>query len=262
VLLGLAAAIKGPPLIFAAYLIWRCRWSAAAVMLIVAVGVGFIPDLIGSPPDGGTWLQYSWTRIVVPSQQLTMPAGTWFSAVIYNQSLNAAMQRWFGATVEPRTLKLATYSIMLLMLAVSLAASMRGQGIGPRSPMDAPLPSQTALELAATMLLALIFSPMTGLAHYGVLILPAFCLARLALIGNRRWALATVLAVLAIALAAGKDLVGSTAYTAAMWAGAPFIGLVILWLGCIVATACGQGLAVLPSLSRSLLPWWPRRQPG
>jgi len=52
--IGLAAAFKATPLLFAPYLLWRRQWRAAAWLVIVSIGVNLLPNTVHSPPgDSG-----------------------------------------------------------------------------------------------------------------------------------------------------------------------------------------------------------------
>ncbi len=65
-LVVMAAAMKGPPLLFALYLLTARRYRAATALLLAFAAVNLLPDIIVTPADhtprGLTWL----TRIVGP----------------------------------------------------------------------------------------------------------------------------------------------------------------------------------------------------
>jgi hypothetical protein len=97
------------------------------------------------------------------------------------------------------------------------------------------LPPSTAVEYAVVVCLMLLLSPMSSSAHFNILVLPGFCLARLALVTRDRmlWG-AAALAGLLFALT-NKDLVRETIYTVLVWGGSTTIGTLLLWWGCVFA---------------------------
>ncbi|MFO0843964.1 MAG: glycosyltransferase family 87 protein [Gemmataceae bacterium] len=108
--LGLAAGIKCTPLLFAAYLGWRRRWLAAALVPAVAVGVNFLPDLThprpGAPPRLGEWVG----RYLEPMAQSEHDLGRWYTKINFNHSLAGLTNRLLvwrpdsrGATCCPRS---------------------------------------------------------------------------------------------------------------------------------------------------------------
>lgn len=244
VLIGVAAAFKGPPLLFAAYCLFRRRWTAAVAIVAAAAGANLLPDLVSASPAGGTWLTAWFFNFVIPTQ-VHAELGTWGSDPLFNQSLGGTMQRlfnfipkWTGnnlmiapglSSVDPKTLKAAGYFLMLSMLAVSMAASVKGRTFTQDKP-HAP----TVLEFAAVMALMVLLSPMSSVAHFGPLMLAAFCLARTGVAQGRRLSLALVILATLLALTANKDLVGATIYTAALWAGTLAASALVLWAGCVI----------------------------
>lgn len=256
VLIGLAAAVKGPPLLFAAYCVFRRRWIAAAAIVVTAIGANLLPDLVRASPAGGTWLTAWLVNFVIPTQ-VHAEVGTWGSALLYNQSLGGTMQRLFNsipqwtsggftlapsAQVDAKTLKAAVYASMLAMLAVSMAASLKGRG----SAADKPgRPNQTVFEFAAVMALMPLFSPMSSVAHFGPLILAAFCLARMGVAEGHRLSLALVMVATLLALTANKDLVGGALYNLALWVGAVGASALVLWAGCLIEVWRGAGRRIL-----------------
>lgn len=254
ILIGLAAAFKGPPLLFAAYLLFRRRWLGAGLVVAVAFGANLLPDLVASPPEGGLWLQAWLRRIVLPTQQLAVPLGQWGSELIYNQALGGTLQRLLGAVLDPRMVKLLTYGLLLAMTVASVAAALIGQRAGRASLRPGDLPSQSAIECAVVIILMLLMSPMSGKAHFGPTLLAAFCLARLALSGSRA-ALIFVGLATAFALPANKDLAGATLYGALLWGGTFTLSAVCLWIGCIVAMVRGEGRGPAAGMTGSIVPF-------
>jgi hypothetical protein len=88
--------------------------------------------------------------------------------------------------------------------------------------------------------LMLLMSPMSDLAHLGILILPAFCLARIAVFTADRAISTTLMAAAVGALSVNKDLIGSTAYTVVLWIGIATLSTLALWVGCMIALSRGR----------------------
>jgi hypothetical protein len=252
VLIGLAVAFKGPPLLFAAYLVFRRNWVAAGLIILVSVGANILPDLIVSPPDGKLRLASWIERFVVPTFSEQIGAWNGVSGFNeYNQSLAGTLKRLFttalqsspsrfvvvtnSRNVSEALIKFSAYGLMLTLLATSIIASLRGQSLARVATCGRSFPSQTALELSAVSALMLLMSPMSDLAHLGILILPAFCLARIAVFTSDRAISATLIVAAAGALSVNKDLIGDTAYMVALWIGMATLSTLALWVGCIIA---------------------------
>jgi len=256
VLIGLSATFKGPTLLFLGYLVFRRRWRAAALALAVAIGANLVPDLVDHQ-SGGTLLGEWVTKFALPAEKLTASLGNWNDAHfnMANQSLAGSLQRVTNSTVgwnsgkldiEARTvpvgpgiMKATAYTMLLLMAAISAWAALRGEGRMARETALPSMPSPTAIEFGAMMVLVLMMSPMSALAHYGLLAAPILCLARLAAVGRYRLAWMVISVGIVIALAMNKDLVGRTAYDLALWGGVTTLSAIGLWFGSIVFLAKG-----------------------
>jgi Glycosyltransferase family 87 len=187
ILLGLAAACKGPPLLFAAYLIFRRKWGTTTLIVVVAIGVNLLPDLVCRAPGGGLWLQLWLKRFVLQTQRLDASLGVWGSALLYNQSLGGSLQRvvntpprWTSAglltvakrvVIDPVRFKAIVYPSMLAMVAISIGAALRGQRVALRDSAKEGLPGRTAIEFSIVIILMVLMSPMSSLAHFSVLVL-------------------------------------------------------------------------------------------
>jgi hypothetical protein len=117
------------------------------------------------------------------------------------------------------------------MIAISVAVAARAP---PASEGSMP---PVVFEFGIVVTLMLLVSPMSSKAHFGVLILPAFCLARFAVHNRDRTILALVAAAAALAVACNRDLVGYIAYTSMLWIGTVTLCTLLLWLGCVLALA-------------------------
>ena len=274
-MIGLAAAFKGPPLLFAAYLVLRRNWTAAGLIVLVAVGVNLLPDLAISPPDGQLRLAVWLERFVLTS--FNEELGSWHGVGGVNQALGGTVHRLLTAPTFQSGLSYVTgyrqipeglisvgaYGLMLILLAASAVAGLQGQGRARASSGACRLPTHTALELGAVSLLMLLLSPMSDLAHLGPTVLPAFCLARIAIFRGDRFIAATLIVAAAGALAVNKDLVGDAAYTVILWAGVATWSMLALWAGCVRALARGYGgEPPTRGLANSIFPFSARRLPA
>jgi Glycosyltransferase family 87 len=182
---GIAAAFKGPPLLMAPYLAWRGRWFAAAWTVVLAIALNLAPDAIHRAPQG-LWLGQWYTRIVKPTSG---DVGEWYVDVTINQSIAGAAHRFFTTgwslnkgqldisynkhILPPKVLKLLVYAVEFgLLLAAGWA-----MGHPFRRPRDA---YRAGLEAALVIILMLLLSPMSHKTHFGILILPGFFVARMA----------------------------------------------------------------------------------
>ncbi len=225
---GAAAAIKCTPLLWAGYLAWRKRWIAALLVLTVAVGINLLPDLTHPRATGGTRFE-EWTRrYLLPMAERNHDFGTWNCGIGGNQSIAGLWHRWLlydpvweggnlegvpGQTrVAPETLKAVTWGSMLLLLGVGLACSWRSAAsAGPDRP--------PALELGMVLILMVLLSPHSSKPHFCTLLLPGFCVARLALHWPNRSLLVLFSAALMLALISNQDLVGEWLYSWTKWYG-------------------------------------------
>ena len=248
-LIGLAAAFKATPLLWGPYLLLRRRWLAAAMVGIAVLIVNFLPDVVNPAPGQSTWIERWIVRYVLPSQKLDVELGEWGSSLIHNQALGGTTQRLVNTRLHfdsrapqtlprplagPGTLKPIVYSIFIVLIAVSVAAALRARRRSA-SAADAELPPQDAYEFSIIMTLMLLMSPMSGRAHFGILILPAFCLTRAALITRDRVLWAVVASAAVIAVFGNKDLVGRVAYEVMLWVGSTTFATLLLWFGCVYA---------------------------
>lgn len=237
---GVAAGAKCTPLLWCGYLLWRRQWRAAGWLVAVAVGVNLLPDFIHGPPGGGLWLGEWFRRYLLPLTGADYVPGIWYSEIVYNQSLAGAVNRWFttawtwtasGFAVvhrptvpSPVALKALLYGTELMLLAGAAFAFRRGRSRVP--------PADEALEYAVVLLLMLLCSPMSSKPHFCTVLLPAFCLGRLA-VGRRDLPAGLALAgAILMGSVATKGLCGGEAAALAMWFGNVMWGALFLLGGC------------------------------
>jgi hypothetical protein len=236
--------------------------------VLVVVSANILPDLVVSPPDGklrlASWLE----RFVVPT--FSGQIGAWNGVSGFNQSLGGTLKRLFTTAlqstpselievtnshdVSEALIKFSAYGLMLTLLGTSVVASLRGQSFARVGTSGRGLPSQTALELSAVSALMLLMSPMSDLSHLGILILPALCLARIAVFTADRAIAATLIVAAAGALSVNKDLIGSTAYTVVLWIGIATLSTLALWAGCIIALFQGRVQPPVVNFAQSIFP--------
>ncbi len=239
VLVGLAAAVKCTPLLFAPYFLFVGRWKAATALVIAAVLANLAPDLFVPPPAGKPRLADWVERFLVPLGKSNENPGNWHAAEWSNHSLAGIVNRLSSyrllpaekgiasASVEsppsPTVLKVIVYGGGLLLLAASAFVIWRS---GRQA---------DGLGVGAVFCLMLLLSPMSSKPHFCVLAVPAWAVVRAGL-ERRNWPL-LVLAVLAglLELTAAKDLVRDRINTAAMWYGAIPAGVLLLLAGCLWA---------------------------
>jgi hypothetical protein len=245
--LGVAAAIKCTPLLWCPYLVWRGRWRPAVWLLCVAVGVNLLPDLIHPPREQGVWLVRWVSRFIAPMGSQHYYPGEWGSAIIFNQSLSGAGNRLLttsweqtpdGPEVVTRpnspsavVLKEVVYiAEFLLLLGVLLALGRRRLDTVATDELSQP--AAEVLEFSIVLLLMLLLSPMSSKAHFGIMLPPSFCLARLA-VRQGHWLLwVLLLAAILASLSSFEVIWGKTIGFYALWSGTLTWSVFLLLLGC------------------------------
>ena len=252
---GLSAAFKGPPLLMVVYLLWRRKFGAAVVMLAVAIGVNLLPNLVSTPPTGGLWLTRWINSYAKPFGKDDIP-GNWYSNILNNQSIAGAVNRWLATTPtkskagvdatplkpapSPLMLKGVTMGAELTVFAFTLATLFIGSG----KSKPAHGIARQVLECSMFFILTLLLSPMTSRAHFGILILPAFCLCRDAIYSGDKFS--WTLVILALVFSVSSLSIGSdkTFVEMSFWLGSVMFCAVFLLIGCshlILRGACVAG---------------------
>jgi hypothetical protein len=205
--LGIAAAMKCTPTLFAPYLIWRGKVRAAVAMVFAAVLLNIVPDYLWPRGDGSSYLG-DWVGTFLIKVARTAP-GVWDSDLILNQSLSGLVNRLVQSgipltlsqlpsalTALPSTtvvaIRLLTYGLSGALLFVT-ARSFGHPGKGApvvRNASDVTIAwhdLQTGIEASALVCLMLLLSPMSSKSHYIVLVLPCLLLARAVVEGRCDW---------------------------------------------------------------------------
>jgi hypothetical protein len=245
-LIGLAAACKASPLLWSPYLLWRGRSTAGVLVLVIAVALNLLPDAFVTSPRDGWWIGAWIHDFIRPTQALDVPLGMWSSAIEYNQSLSGTLQRLVNTKlltsacaptvvarplVDPIVLKLILYGIFVLLLVASLTAATRARG---RRIGTSGLPDRDSYEFSTVVILSLMLSPMSSRPHFGTLILPAFCLARVALMTSDRLLWFLLSAALVLVAPPYRYFAPAKIHAALLWGGATTAAALLLWLGCVV----------------------------
>ncbi len=240
---GLAAALKCTALLWFPYLLWRGRPFAAAWVVVVALGVNLLPGFISSAPSGRPWLEEYRTRFLSPLTAKDHVVGTWGSDIMYNQSLAGTGQRWFVADRED---PLAPGVLRGIVLAAGAALVLTTLGVCGRAFRKLPQRSaetidRQAIEFGMVLMLMLMLSPMSSKAHFGVLIVPGFLLARAAHASGSRLLWACVILSAALGIVSNKDPLGEDLYTLTLWYGTVTWHTLLLLAGSlIVVWRCGK----------------------
>jgi len=257
-LLGVSAAFKATPMLWAPYLALRSYWLAALLLVVVAVVLNFPADLIAPAPTQATWLQEWLYRFVIHTQSLSAEAGLWASALEYNQSLAGTVQRLINTDLDLNgagslsvpnpvlgagAVKSFVYLLFLLLIALSVLAGRRARARDTAGPVPVE-----AIEYSLILILMLLLSPMSGRAHFGLLLLPGLCLARIAMTTGSRALWSLLGAAVLLTLVANKDLVGGYLYDTFLWGGATTACTLLLWFGCVVVLWRRPAAAAAPTL--------------
>jgi hypothetical protein len=243
-LYGLAAAMKGPALIWFPYLIARRKPLGAIWMIAVFIGVNLAPNLIDHRP---TLLFSDWVHDYLAPKKTAgnVYPDVWSSES--NQSLMGSVTRWTTTRWEwtgktytqriplehpasPRTLKIvmcSAYAVLLATLATSL-------GWWPKKLDASQKTMRPALEFSLVAILMLVCSPMAAKAQWGILMLPGFCLARLC-IRRRDPVLLVCFCAGWIAWIGSQNFLRPNGVFVGLWYGAVLWNAVFWFAGCAFA---------------------------
>jgi len=245
ILLGIAAACKLTPLLFLPYLIYRFRWKATLAFAAGFLFCNFIPDIIlGLPQDGKPRPIIFVERFLAPMTKPDFVPGTWGSEIIYNQSLAGSGKRFTQTHLEKKEgkysviiendnsqsskVKIALMCLILLGTAMSLFC----WGLpGNLNRLNTISTSHFALEVSMILCAMLLLSPMSSKAHFGILILPAFCIARMLESPKKIVAFFFLAVPLLMGIFLNKDLSGANIYTLLLWGAGVTLSTISLFLG-------------------------------
>ena len=86
-LIGLGAAAKCTPLLFAPFFVLKRRWTSAGLLVAVALIANLLPDLITPASDGHSYLQEWAHNYLGAVLGKTYVPGRWATAIEFNHSL-------------------------------------------------------------------------------------------------------------------------------------------------------------------------------
>jgi Glycosyltransferase family 87 len=251
-IIGIAAAMKCTPLLFVALLIWRKKWLASAWLIIVAIALNLLPNLISTPTGGGLWGSLWFHALIRPMGDANYRPGDWYSSVIFNQSISGAAYRFFVTKwsiadkalqvadrpngMNPQSLKLITYAAEATLMLLAFAAFTRTKR-NKKSILHPPssileLPPTIAIQSSIILLLMLLLSPMSSKPHFCTMLLPGFCLARIAITGRDHVQLLMVIAAIVVGNVVIPNFFGSAIGDVGLWFGIVTGSAVLLLLGC------------------------------
>jgi Glycosyltransferase family 87 len=163
-----AAALKVTPLIFLPYLVFKRRFVAAAIFVIVLTALSFLPDLFLHPQGAAHGYFMTWVNEVAAPGLLENAAAAkkafWAGgADPWNLSLRGALALALDGTAYQ-----ADFSFWLRLVQLAFIAV-----IGTLFQMSARA-QMIPIEGALLIISMLMLSPMTGRSHYVGLLLPYY----------------------------------------------------------------------------------------
>jgi alpha-1,2-mannosyltransferase len=202
--IAFAAAIKGSPLIFLPYLLFKRRFVAAGVFTAVFVALSFLPDLLFTPKGAPHGYFVTWLHEIALGTMYDDPTLTRYRFWVGINSNNHALRElayqlfphgladpWFKPTV------MAMYLPLVAAVFVMVLKSIQKGGL-------------IAIDGAAILIAMLLLSPMTSRSHF-IMLLPAYTIACAAYIrdpGARAWGNILLATSFILVTATGNDLVG------------------------------------------------------
>jgi hypothetical protein len=240
-LYGFAAAMKGPALIWFAYLIWRRKPLAAIWMAVFFLSLNLAPNLV-APTKLPHLLLAEFAHDYLATKSTKVYPDVWFSES--NQSLVGSLTRWTTTRWEwkgktyvqriplehpasPTELKMLTlggYGILLIVLGTAL-------GWWPRKSKVVDRFIRSPLEFSMVVTLMLVCSPMAAKAQWGVLMLPGFCLARLC-VNGREPVVPALFAAGFLCWICSQNFVGNNGVFVGLWYGAVLANALFWFAGC------------------------------
>jgi Glycosyltransferase family 87 len=239
--LGLATALKGPELLWALFLLRRRRIGAALGLVATAVALNVVPEILYAPAAGGWWL-IEWIKsfLLIGLHKDYYP-GMFESALYYNQSLFGMGGRFTlthlargasGFDVISNPPRLGTTTVDALVYAAIAGLTLLTLGLqNRRGDEPGASPPRVALECGAMVCLILLVAPMTSPAHFGILVLPGFCAARLGWDNGQAHYAGLTIAALALILAQSAAA-GPLLRDLSAWCGAATLATLLLLTLC------------------------------
>ena len=223
VLIGLAAAGKCAPLLFAPWFALRRRWIPALTIFAVAIFANLVPDLVFPPATGGLRLA-EWARTYLGAVLgRNYVPGTWATAIEFNHSLAGMLNR-----LLPASALRVTWAIVALALLVIAAITIYRS----RSNRLSNSGTNDRFEIGMVLTSMLLLCPISSKPHFCVLLLPAWTIARAALTRRDRVLLTVAVLCAFCGLLSNKDLVGAQVYGVIKWYGVITFETLLLFGAC------------------------------
>ena len=219
-LIGLGAAAKCTPLLFAPYLFLKRRWGSAGILLAVAFIANLLPDLVAPASDGHSHL-LDWGRNYLGAVLgKTYVPGMWATGVEFNHSLAGMLNR----LVAPEYLRAGWAISAITLLAIAVVTIGRARAT--------PVSETERFEIGMVLTFMLLLSPVSSKPHFCVLLIPAWALTREVLMRGDRFLGAIVFLSALCGLISNKDLVGRAIYDTLKWHGVITLETLLLFAGC------------------------------
>ncbi|MFO0865175.1 MAG: glycosyltransferase family 87 protein, partial [Gemmataceae bacterium] len=232
---GLGAALKCTPLLYAPIWVWQRRWAAVASMLIGGAAFTFLPDAIVRANDGKPWIQ-TWYEVFIRKIEIGESAQSdksqaWDAWTLWNQSIPGTFHRLF--TFVPRSAyidddgkvihtakfdmhlvhldrKALKYSIMVGQLAVLGWLTWICRRKWTDQVNEAERPTILFGQMSAVLLGMVLLSPTSIKTHFAVMLFPmAFCLADYVWRKRDRFVGAVLLMQILLGTLTAKGIIGT-----------------------------------------------------
>jgi hypothetical protein len=165
--LAAAAALKVTPLIFLPYLVFKRRFVAAGIFVVVLAAISFLPDLFLHPQGAAHGYFVTWVHEVADPGLLEDAAAAkkpfWTGANPYNLSLRGAVALALDGTAYQADFSFWLRLVQLAFITLTGALFL----LSARARM---IPIEGALLIISMLML----SPMTGRSHFVGLLLPYY----------------------------------------------------------------------------------------
>lgn len=242
--LGIAAAIKCTPLLWAGYLVWKRQWLPALLLCTVAVGLNLVPSIAFPQANGETHLETWGKTVFLPTQGESRYPGLWNVDPLTNQSMAGSMFCWFATETTVVDGKLVVSmrkdpapASMVRTLQRALVLSLLGLALLSvwARPGNAAHRSQAeAFEFAQVLMLMLLISPMSHKTHFFTLLLPGLLLGHRAFVERGRSAWIFLGITMLLQLGTLRPL-GVLWTHWGQWYGVQMLSSLVLWAGCAQA---------------------------
>jgi hypothetical protein len=187
--LAIAAALKVTPLIFLPYLLFKRRFAAVGVFVVVLLAASFLPDLFFTPQGVAHGYFVTWVHEVAAPGLFENPAATkyafWDTANPFNLSLRGMIALGIDQTLYQASFMLILRIVQAVFIAAVGILFLIALGW-----------EMIAVEGSLLIIAMLMLSPMSGRGHFVQLMLP-YCVLVAAWIKDRKttWLGAAVLGV-------------------------------------------------------------------